>query len=154
MRAGLLLISATVVVEAGAAPPRVQSLAVTCAARSCKVVPQGAGGATAWATYEDASIDETGWAKLHLATNASAPDAVQAFAAGFVEAALATHRTYQHRRSFFEAHARTRMHGARGYARRTHTHLHRPPMPRRGASPPHASSNSSSRTTTTYRPRP
>lgn len=51
-------------------------------------------GGVAFGTYND-TIETTGWGVLHLETNPSYPDPIQAYAAGYLEGALTQPRIYE-----------------------------------------------------------
>lgn len=87
------------VTEPPTVPTQVHS--VHCQGRVCALFEGKVPNATAWATFTD-SVNQTGWAQLHVHSNAAASALNQAFAAGYLEASITTVRTFQHKQNMFE----------------------------------------------------
>ncbi|XP_043861009.1 putative phospholipase B-like 2 [Dromiciops gliroides] len=76
-------------------PSRSRSVVMDAATGQLRVVEGWEAGAIAWANLTNA-IGKTGWAFLDLATNGQYSDALQAYAAGVVEAAVSAELIYMH----------------------------------------------------------
>ena len=101
-----LLVTSTSLASASSSPPSVASsseASVWCSTPSNCVLKLGSfdSNATAWALAEFSS-NATGWSVVKVYSNAAAPSTLQAFAAGYVEAALSTEGASQQARSYRE----------------------------------------------------